>query len=84
MQKPRNFTALMLLSSGLTTLSLPQNEEEFDTVVERPPLTPCALKKSLVLADDFSGVGHSMDRCQKLKHEMEAAMISYYDIQACV
>jgi hypothetical protein len=77
---PRKLTALMLLNSGLTMLSEPQNEEDFDTTVETPPLTACALKNSFQFAHDFIVVGHSMDRCQKPKYEMKAAMVPYYDV----
>jgi hypothetical protein len=61
-------------------LSEPQDEQDADTVVEMTQLTTTACKKCLQIVDEFIGVGHVMDLCQKLKHKVEATMIQLKDV----
>jgi hypothetical protein len=59
-------------------LSEPEDEENSDTVLDRPLLTASTLKKGLQVMDylvsNLSEVAHFVDRCLKFKHEIYAVM----------
>jgi len=48
--------------------------------VERSQPRTSARKKIFQAVDDFIGVGHYMDRYQKLKNELEVTIIPYKDV----
>jgi hypothetical protein len=58
----------------------PQDEDDSDIIVERPQPSTSASKKIFPIVDDFTGIGHFMDRYQKLKKELEATIIPYKDV----
>ena len=61
-------------------LSDPQDEEDSDIIVESSQPRTSARKKIFQVVDDFIGVGHYMDRYEKLKKELEATIIPYKDV----
>lgn len=54
-----------------------EDEEDSDIIVERPQPRTIAHKKIFQIMDDFIGIGHYMNRYQKLKKELETTIIPY-------